>query len=196
MRLFVAFDIPHSIRATLAQTCERLKPAAPDARWVRSESLHLTLKFIGHRPDDMLERITSALAQVRAAASLSVELKGLYFFPQKRFPRVLAVSVHPQETMLAMGELVKRIELRQEPLGVEREGRPFRAHLTVARLDPRGKHDALETALADVMRSDFGAFETSEFHLYQSELKRGGAVYTKLGTFAFAERPQRGELDV
>ncbi len=186
MRLFVAVDIPPSIRDTIVETCEQLKPAAPDARWVRPESLHLTLKFIGHRPDDLLERIQSALAQVHATASLKMELKGLYFFPQKRFPRVLAVFVHPQETMLAMGELAKKIEFRLEPLGIEREGRNFRAHLTVARLDPRGKHDALEKALADVMRSDFGAFETSEFHLYQSELKRGGAVYTRLASFPFA----------
>lgn len=185
MRLFVALDISDSIRATLAQTCERLKVAAPDARWVRPESWHLTLKFVGHRPDHMLERIKPALAQVRAAAPLNIELKGLYFFPQKRFPRVLAVFVHPQETLLAMGELAKKIEFRLEPLGIEREDRPFRAHLTVARLEPRGKHDALERALADVMRTEFGRFETSELHLYQSELKRGGAVYTRLASFPF-----------
>ena len=188
MRLFVALDIPESIRATLAQACERLKPAAPDARWVRPESQHLTLKFIGEQPEERLEQFKAALAKVRAPATFKIQLSGLYFFPQKRYPRVLGVFVHPQEATAAMEALFKKIEFHLEPLGVEQEGRGFRAHLTVARLDPRAKHDALDAALqAGPMRAEFGAFETAEFHLYRSELKRGGAVYTRLATFLFVE---------
>ena len=187
MRLFTAFDIPDAIRASIAQTCDRLKPAAPDARWVRPESQHLTLKFIGEQPEDKLDQIKAALAKVRAPAAFTIELKGLYFFPQKRYPRVLAVFVHPQQTTAAMEELYKKIEFRLEPLGIAREDRGFRAHLTVARLDPRAKHDALEAALDDVMRSEFGSFAAAEFHLYRSQLQRGGAVYTKLASFPFAQ---------
>lgn len=185
MRLFVALDIPESIRAGIAQACERLKSAAPDARWVRPESQHLTLKFIGEQPDERLEQFKAALSKVRAPAAFKIQLNGLYFFPQKRYPRVLAVFVHPQETTAAMEELFKKIEFHLEPLGVEREDRGFRAHLTVARLDPRASHDALEKALEPVMRTEFGEFETGEFHLYRSELKRGGAVYTELATVGF-----------
>jgi len=188
MRLFTAIDIPEAIRATLAQTCAQLNPAAPDARWVRPESLHLTLKFIGEQPEEKLPQIQAALAKVRTPAGLRIELKGLYFFPQKRYPRVLAVNVHPQETMLAMEELFKRIEFRLQPVGIAREERGFRAHLTVARLDPRAKHDPLDVVLlAGVMRSEFGTFDSGEFHLYRSQLQRGGAVYTRLATFPFVE---------
>jgi len=190
MRLFVALDIPESIRSAIAQACERLKPAAPGARWVRPESLHLTLKFIGEQPDERLEQFKAALAKVRGPAALHVELKGLYFFPQKRYPRVLGVFVHPQETSAAMEELFKKIEFHLAPHGVAREERGFRAHLTVARLDPRAKHDALDAALqAGPMRVEFGAFDTADFHLYRSQLQRGGAVYTKLATFPFAFAP-------
>jgi 2'-5' RNA ligase len=189
MRLFVALDIPDEIRAKLGRTCEQLQPAAPDARWVRPESLHLTLKFIGEQEEEKLVAFQEALARVRGAGSLRVELKGLYFFPQKRYPRVLAVFVHPQETTQAMEELFKKIEFRLEPLGVAREDRGFRAHLTVARLDPRAKHDKLDAALqAGPMRAEFGAFETAEFHLYRSQLQRGGAVYTRLATFPFVKK--------
>ncbi len=188
MRLFIAIDIPDEIRAALARTCEQLKPAAPDARWVRPESMHLTLKFIGEQEEAKLGEFQAALAKVRGAAVLRVELKGLYFFPQKRYPRVLAVFVHPQETFLAMEDLFKKIEFRLEPLEVAREDRGFRAHLTVARLDPRARHDKLDAALqAGPMRDEFGTFETAEFHLYRSQLQRGGAVYTKLATFPFVE---------
>jgi len=186
MRLFTAIAIPDSIRTAIAQACERLKSAAPGARWVRPESLHLTLKFIGEQPEDRLEQFNAALAKARAPGDMHVELKGLYFFPQKRYPRVLGVFVHPQETTVAMEELFRKIELHLAPLGVAREERGFRAHLTVARLDPRAKHDALDAALqAGPMRAEFGVFDTAEFHLYRSQLQRGGAVYTRLATFGF-----------
>jgi 2'-5' RNA ligase len=47
MRLFVAFDLPSAVRNALATLAQRLKPECPAARWVRAESMHVTLKFLG-----------------------------------------------------------------------------------------------------------------------------------------------------
>ena len=51
MRLFVALDIDDSIRGRIARFLDGVRGFAPDARWVRPESLHVTLKFIGEKPD-------------------------------------------------------------------------------------------------------------------------------------------------
>jgi 2'-5' RNA ligase len=115
-------------------------------------------------------------------------LYGLYFFPDKRFPRVLATFVHGEKGHRETSELAKQIDFHLGPLKIPREERAFRGHLTLARLDPRAKHDALEAALTDMMRRDFGDFPVREFHLYRSELRRGGAVYTRLAAFALEER--------
>jgi len=192
MRLFVAIDVPESIRALVAQTGELLKAAAPDARWVRPESMHLTLKFIGEQPDENAEAIKSALAKVRVRSAVKLQLNSLGFFPRKRFPTVLAVSVLPLPASggagSSLGSLADKIEFHLEPLKIPREARGFRAHLTVARLDPRANHAALAAALEQgPMRADFGTFETSEFHLFRSQLQRSGAVYAKLATFPFVE---------
>ncbi len=192
MRLFVALDIPHAIRETIAETCERLKPAAPDARWVRPESQHLTLKFIGEQPEEKLTGIQAALGKVKIlpphSPAIKLRVATIYFFPYRRFPTVLAASVFddgPSE--IGLLPVVNQIERHLETAGIKREKRGFRAHLTVARLDPRGDHDALEKALEPVMRAEFGSFATTEFHLYRSQLQRGGALYTRLATFPFVE---------
>jgi 2'-5' RNA ligase len=193
MRLFVAIDISDGIRALVAQTGELLKAAAPGARWVRPEGMHLTLKFIGEQPEEHVEAIKIALAKVHAPAAVRLQVIGLTFFPYMRFPTVLASHVQTQPIVdLPDNPLVKivdKIDSQLAPLGIQREKRAYRVHLTVARLDPRAKHQALAAALEQgPMRADFGTFETFEFHLYRSQLQRGGAIYTKLATFPFAER--------
>lgn len=188
MRLFVAIDIPEEVRSALSAAATKLKAAAPDARWVRPESLHLTLKFIGEQPEEKLPVIRGALEAVQGVAPFTLAMYGLYFFPDKRFPRVLAAFVHGETGHREAAELAKRIELQLSAVGIAREERTFRGHLTLARLDPRGKHDAWETALADMIRREWGQFPVGEFHLYRSELRRGGAVYTKLASFALQEK--------
>lgn len=187
MRLFVAIDIPEEIRASLAEACAQLKPSAPDARWVRPESLHLTLKFIGEQPEEKVAAIRDALAATRKPVPFQLGLYGLHFFPGPRHPRVLAVFIHGEKGHAEMAELAKQIDFHLGPLKIPREERSYRGHLTLARLDPRARHDALGAALADMMRREWGDFPVAEFHLMRSELKRGGAVYTRLAPFPLAE---------
>lgn len=187
MRLFVAIDISEEVRRALAEACAELKPVAHNTRWVRPESLHLTVKFIGEQPEENLAAIRTALAAVAKPAAFSLGMYGLYFFPEKRFPRVLATFIHGEKGHSEMAALAKQIDFQLSPLKIPREERAYRGHLTLARLDPRGQHDALEAALAGMMRREWGEFPVGEFHLYRSELKQGGAVYTRLASFSLAE---------
>src|SRR5262249_37389856 len=59
MRCFVAIDLSPDVRAALEDECERLRAVAPraDVRWVRIAGMHLTLKFLGEVPEEMLARI-------------------------------------------------------------------------------------------------------------------------------------------
>jgi len=187
MRLFVAVAIPEEIRAALAEAAQELRPAAPGARWVRPESVHLTVKFIGEQAEENVEAIRHALAAAaRKLDSFRVALRGLYFFPDRRFPSVLAAFIggsgQPE-----LAEVAKQIDFQLAPLKISPEKRAFRGHLTLARLDPRAGHDALEAALAGMMRREWGEFPVREFHLYRSELQRGGPVHTRLATFPLGE---------
>lgn len=183
MRLFVALDIPEDIREALAATVRILRVACPDARWAGIDGLHVTLKFIGETPGEKLVPVKSAVSSVRVAAPITLQFRGVGFFPDARRPRVLWAGI---ETGPELAALARDVENSLAPLGIARETRAFSPHLTLARFDrPRGLA-ALHAAIEAAGPLEFGATTAKEFHLYQSVLKRGGAEYTRLAAFSFA----------
>ena len=186
MRLFVALDIPESVRDSLSKLSRQLRETCPGARWVRLEGAHLTLKFIGEAPPDLAERIRSTLAEIRTAGPIELRFAGLGFFPDSRRPRVFWAGI---ETGDALGALAASVETCLEPLGIPRESRDFHPHVTLARFDsPRGL-DPLRAAVERLGAPDFGSAAAGEFHLYQSVLKRGGAEYTRLASYRMTGDP-------
>jgi RNA 2',3'-cyclic 3'-phosphodiesterase len=171
VRLFVALD------------CDKLHAVFPSARWVRTEGIHVTLKFIGEMKEDRLSAIESALATVKSSAPVEMKFRGTGFFPDARRPRVLWVGIEGSPNLL---EIVSQIETRLEPLGIARESREFKPHLTLARIQDARGIDNLHDALRRLGPTDFGSTRTHEMHLYQSQLGRGGARYIRLKTFDFS----------
>ena len=92
MRLFVALDIDENIRSRIARFLDGVREFAPDARWVRPESLHITLKFIGEKDDEETEGIKRALETITADA-FEMNIRGYGFFPGPRAPRVFWVGI-------------------------------------------------------------------------------------------------------
>lgn len=182
MRLFVAIDIPEETRAAVAKLIAQLAPLCRGAKWVRAESMHLTLKFIGEQPENCIARIDSELRGVRSAAPVELRFAGTGFFPNPRSPRVFWAGIKASPNL---AELAAAIERRLEPLGIPREQRAFKPHLTLARFNSTDGLPQLRDALAARDPLEFGSTTSSEFHLYRSQLQRGGAVYTRLATFPF-----------
>ena len=182
MRLFVAMDIPEDVRSSLAALTAKLRPACRNARWVRIEGLHLTLKFIGETPAEKTEMTKAALASIPPRAPIPITFRGLGFFPDDRRPRVLWAGTKAGPELAA---LAGAIETALEPLGIPREQREFSPHLTLARLESPRVLEAFQDSVRNVGRLAFGRTIAEEFHLYQSVLKPGGAEYTRLATFSF-----------
>ena len=86
MRLFVALDLTVALREAIAQFCAKIRPALLDARWVRPEAIHVTLKFIGETSEDRVALIGKALSTVHSAAPVEMEFRGVGFFPDARRP--------------------------------------------------------------------------------------------------------------
>jgi hypothetical protein len=95
MRLFVAFDLPNAVRHALATLAQRLKPECRAARWVRPESMHVTLKFLGETDPQKLSEIRAALAPIRSAQPVAMDFRVLGFFPNEFKPRILWCGVRP-----------------------------------------------------------------------------------------------------
>ncbi|MGH9717923.1 MAG: RNA 2',3'-cyclic phosphodiesterase [Candidatus Acidiferrales bacterium] len=188
MRLFVALDLPDEIRKSLADAIGRLKPKFRGARWVRSESMHLTLKFIGHAVSDgdtqKLDDLRAALAAVRSDGPAELHYRGIGFFPNSRRPRVVWCAV---ESSPNLAQLAAHIENTLEHMGIPREKRAFVPHLTLARIEsPRGI-ESLVRAAAELQSADFGSASETAFYLFESKLKPSGAEYKKIDTYRFTK---------
>jgi 2'-5' RNA ligase len=162
-----------------------LRAVCPRARWVRIEGVHVTLKFIGETPSERLREIKAALSSMPLHASFPVKFRGLGFFPNARRPRVLWAGV---EAGRQLAELAAAADASLQALGIAGESRAYSPHLTLARFDDTRGLGALHAAVEKVGSPEFGAATATEFHLYQSVLKPGGAEYTRQATFPLSGR--------
>lgn len=188
MRLFVALDLPDEVRRNLAELIAQLKPKCREARWARPESMHLTLKFIGHAVKDedtqKLAELRAALAAVRSDGPVELHFRGAGFFPNSRCPRVVWCGVEASPNLARMAA---DIESALEPLGIPRENRDFVPHLTLARIEsPRGTEPLIRAA-EDLESIDLGSLSATEFYLFESKLKPSGAEYKKIEAYDFVK---------
>jgi len=182
LRVFVAMDLNEGVRQNIAQLMKELAPAARGARWVQTDGMHVTLKFIGETVPEMVERVKTALGDLRSAKPIEMSFRGVGCFPNERRPRVLWAGI---EATPNLAEVRAEVERRLFLLGIAREERAFHPHLTLARFKQPQSQPRLAEAMRELCAREFGAVRTSEFHLYQSKLKPGGAEYERLATFAF-----------
>lgn len=181
MRLFVAVDVPAGVKDAIeALVVDALRDAVPGARWTRPEGRHLTLKFLGNVDDERVARISAALRRgVPGHASFEARFEEIGAFPSLRRPRVLWVGIG--EGADEMGTVASSVERELEPVGFEAEGRPFAAHLTLARFPRPRVIEELPTVEVPGER-----FTVSEVVLYRSQLHPKGARYTALERFPLA----------
>ena len=192
MRLFVALDIDDVIRSRIARFLDGVHGFAADARWVRAESLHVTLKFIGEKSEDEVREITRALETIEAS-SFEMSCRGYGFFPGVRAPRVFWVGIEGGPKLTSLAGTVDETLAR---LDVLKEEHAFSPHLTLARGagssgsprkqksdHPNRSLQHLQEKLAALPAPEFGTMTSREFFLYRSQLSPSGSKYTKLAGF-------------
>ena len=125
MRLFVALELPSTMRARLSF----LAGGLPGVRWVPPENYHITLRFIGELPGWRADEVDQALAGVRAPG-FTLKLSGVGTFEKAGRLASLWVGV---ERCAALEHLQTKVETALQRAGVERERRRFQPHVTLAR---------------------------------------------------------------
>jgi 2'-5' RNA ligase len=176
VRAFLALDLPEPVRrACAARVAElRARPLGDAVRWVRPESYHLTLRFLGNVDADVVpvlaERVEAAVA---GSGAVAFRLGAPIPFPAPRRPRVVALPVEPEGVL---DGLVTRLEEAVVAVGVPPESRSYRPHLSLGRM--RGRR---WPAVEGVAAPEPGAVRAEEVVLFRSELHRDGARYHPLG---------------
>jgi 2'-5' RNA ligase len=183
MRLFFALKITEAIKADVEAAIQAFPLRNPPWRWIPTGNMHLTLKFIGEVDERILPDFKAVAADVATRVKpFRVAYGAFGGFPNLSNPRVIFFEA--KEGKRHLSEIAHLLESGVEPLGIDRERRPFAAHLTLARIKeplPRGMAERLvtvpalpPTAIQDVDR----------FVLMQSHLAREGATYEEMGSFA------------
>ena len=178
IRAFVALPLPESLKNRIRSAQDALKAYRFKVRWVRPESIHLTLKFLGDVRSADVDRIHTALERaVGRREKLSLVAKGFGVFPNIRKPRVIWLGVGGDTDGLFGCQ--RRVEEELASAGFPPESRRFKAHLTLGRSKGRIDGARLMAALEEL--GDFASeFTAASVILYQSRLRPQGAVYTKL----------------
>ena len=183
-RLFVALDLPDSVRAGL-EAWQARALGDPALRPVSAASLHVTLCFLGYHPERAIESIATV---VTAGEPRSVEIR---FEPDPvpvptRRPRLFAVGGRSHEASALQAELSDRLAAARF---YKPEKREFWTHVTVARVRSesgsrarggRGKPTRIGSA-PEALRAELTRpFEAPRLALYRSYLRPSGAEYVRL----------------
>jgi 2'-5' RNA ligase len=136
-RLFVAVPLSEPARAAVADLVDRIRATEPEGRgvrWVRLDGLHLTLRFLGPTPEPRVADLATAVTRAAPGTPpFAIRIAGAGSFPPTGRPRTLWLDIDAGAAELAA--LASRLDDALADAGWDRERRPFRAHLTLARAD-------------------------------------------------------------
>jgi RNA 2',3'-cyclic 3'-phosphodiesterase len=185
IRTFLAIEIPADVLNGISAVQARVKESLQgQIRWVKPEGIHLTLKFFGHVFEKDIAAISRiATDHVSGMKPLALDIGTLGVFPDINRPRVIWLGIGHDVEPLIM--LQRSLDEGFYGCGFAKEERPFKPHLTLARIKD---HKGL-IGLAKIMEKSnnytAGSFDATKLKLFKSQLKPDGAVYTQLASFPF-----------
>lgn len=179
MRLFIAVEIPESVREKLTSFQGKIGNETAMIKWVETENIHLTLKFLGDVDESRVDSIKESLKSVKLEP-FECSVKGFGVFPNEDYIKVMWAGIGPE---IPFRKLHEQIDKVLEPFGFEKDSR-FHPHVTIGRVrfvkDKKGLIDAIN-ALKDV---EIGhEFKIENFKLKKSTLTPEGPVYEDVAMF-------------
>ncbi|MFD0915029.1 RNA 2',3'-cyclic phosphodiesterase [Pseudahrensia aquimaris] len=166
-RLFTGIALPMMHKTALSI----LQSGVPEARWIDTSDMHITLRFIGDVTPTLGNEIAEALARETWAAP-NIVLTRLDSFGKGK-PRSLHAAVAKDE---ALTRLARVHETLMQRLGLPPETRNFMPHITLARGRGWSAYD-VETWLATTALPALPPFQPDHFNLYSARESRGGGPY-------------------
>jgi len=180
IRSFLAFELPPPLKAGVEEVQRRLRDRLGGVRWVPAGNIHLTIIFLGEVDRSDVASIAAAAQETCAGFSpFKLALEGVGTFGGRRNPRVLWVGLAGD--IESMGNLRDALQVRLKPFGVQEERRPFRPHLTLGRFKAGiAQGPELRGCLSEHAALQSPPALLEGLTLFKSDLKPGGAVYTRL----------------
>ena len=193
IRAFIAFDFSEEVYSSLEKVTNDFKNrlSGLPVRWVPVHNIHLTIKFLGNISPFEVEKLKKALLDVsHTIPCIKITLLGSGTFPSYKRPRVIWIGLtYPPE----LEEFQSLLEDKIASEGFPRENRKFSPHLTIGRVAKKAdKKEVAEIGrlLENINIDHLGTDCLRQVHIFRSELKQSGAVYSKLFTASFSKEKQ------
>ena len=183
IRSFLAFELPPEIKKIISDVSGEMKRSSLDVRWVKPGNIHLTIVFLGNIPEERMEMVNIAAEKVcRRYGPFNVSLTAAGIFSSRHNPKTLWLGL--KGDLERMSYFKNALQKHLRPLGVKKEKRKFRPHLTLGRF----RRGAVFTPRLDELLSMYQdlvspSCSLSELTLFKSDLKSDGAVYSRLGSW-------------
>ena len=183
IRTFIAFELPEKIITFISKVQKDLQSRGLKVKWVRPQNIHLTLKFLGNINETDTEIVGKAIREsANGYSPISLTTKGIGVFPNIKRPRVIWIGITGQTKQLI--SLQKGLDEKLDAIGFPKDNRPFKGHLTLARVKGRINPQRLIDAIKYYSEFESETFIADNIYLFKSDLKSSGAVYTKLMSIA------------
>ena len=181
-RVFIAINLSEKIKEKLLEL-QKKWPNLP-VRWIKKENLHLTLAFLAYLSNEELKRVSEATKEVaQRHSSFFIEITKIDLGAKdKGIPRLIwAEGERSQELVSLKKDLDQTLSraIRFSP-----ENRDFLPHITLARIRKWDWQRIEVDQRPEICEYLSERFEVKSIEIMESRLKRGGAQYLILKSFA------------
>ena len=185
VRTFLSVPLPVEVKAKKNMFYSTIDQSKSHINWVKSQNLHLTLKFIGYTPENMFDKIISELSKVflnEKPFSITIQKTGCFPLPEK--PRTLWMGIDGNTSSLR--NLVLNIENTMEALGFPKDDKNYFPHITIARIRYPQK---ITPDVKIFLKSHYDpiVFVIDRVQFLASELLKTGAFYSTIKSFPLGE---------
>jgi len=185
VRAFIAIETSPEIKKAIEKQTAPLQNVLGSSmmRWVPSKNIHLTLKFLGDISASNVEMLTQLLnVEASQHSAFEIQFSGLGVFPNAKRPRVMWIGIQAPDGLAA---LHRGIDAAAAKLGFPGEKHAFSPHLTIGRVKKNISSTGIQKIRATLEETQIGLLGSAlvnAVHIFKSDLKPSGAVYTQLHT--------------
>ncbi|MDC0295300.1 RNA 2',3'-cyclic phosphodiesterase [bacterium] len=176
IRSFIAIPLTSEIARAAALMTKRLRENGDGIKWVPTDNLHLTLKFLGDVYNTEVPQVCKVVQQIcEEHKPFQLKFSGAGGLPSIERARVVHAGV--QDFSGRLTQIVTQLEQRLAKLGFKPEPRDYRPHLTLGRSKSRKANDSVIQKIQNEASKELGEMTVEEVQIVASFLDKHGPTY-------------------
>jgi RNA 2',3'-cyclic 3'-phosphodiesterase len=177
MRAFLAVEVNPELVYKISEIQKKLAEANAMVKFVETENLHFTFKFLGDITPEKADNIVEITEEkLKPYSPFNIKIRGTGVFPNMGYIRVIWLGVeHPG----AFSKVQRELDEEFSKMGFKKE-RSYTPHLTIGRVKGTENKELLVSIVKELEDVEIGTMKVDRLILKKSELTPVGPMYTDL----------------